>query len=225
MASIVSTYHILDWVKNSWILFRQYPLKWIVLLLIFLLSNGLTLNLAAPLFMAGIAFACQQQHDTGKLKITFLFTGFCQATRQLIYLCVIYIAALVIFYIAIELPIRSYITHHSGSTSLFWLLLLLWQLLCCASFLASALVLLQHQTASQATKTAIVTMINHAGSLLTLNLALSAAICLALTAMQPLMHRTPFILLMVLISGLCVVLTLFFNALYYAHRDWVLDVR
>ncbi|QQS16679.1 MAG: hypothetical protein IPK86_00220 [Neisseriales bacterium] len=221
----MSTNHILGWVRNSWTLFRQYPLKWIVLLLIFLFLNSLTLNLANPLFVAGIAFACQQQHETGKLKITFLFTGFCQATRQLIYLCLIYIAALVIFYVAVELPIRFYVTHYSGSTSLFWLLLLVWQLLCCASFLASTLVLLQHQTAAQATKRALVTMINHAGSLLALNLALSVAIYLALTGMQTLVHRTPFIWFMILIGGSCVALILFFHALYYAHRDWVLDVQ
>lgn len=211
--------HVFSWIENSWGLFTQQPIKWIVLILLTLLISGSTFSLITPFLMAGIAFACHTQHHANLLKIQYLFIGFRQAARSLFLLCLINLTALIVFYFVIELPIRSYIAQHASASSLFIILLFACQLLFSISFLASTLVMLCKKTAFVAITMATKTLANNVGPILILNFMLSAAIALIFLLIQQLGIGSLFFTKALFLLWLCIILALFCCALYYAYQD------
>ena len=211
--------HVFSWIKNSWGLFTQQPIKWVVLILVTLLISGSTFSLITPFLMAGIAFACHTQHHASLFKIQYLFIGFRQAARSLFLLCLINLTALIAFYFVIELPIRSYIAQHASASGLLIVLLFACQLLFSISFLASTLVMLCKKTAFVAITMATKTLANNVGPILMLNFMLSAAITLIFLLIQQLGIASLFITKALFLLWLCIVLALFCCALYYAYQD------
>jgi hypothetical protein len=222
---MLKTNHAFGWIESAWGLFIQQPIKWILLILIALLISSLTLNLITPFFMAGVAFACHTQYHGNLLKIQHLFVGFRQALRSLFSLCLIYLVALIVFYLAIELPIRSYIAQHASASGLFIVLLFACQLLFSVSFLASTLVILNNKTAVEAAKIAIKIMAGNVRPILMLNFMLSVAIVLMFLLIQQLGIGLLFITKALFLLWFCIALILFCSSLYYAYQDLFLKTK
>jgi hypothetical protein len=94
------------WIRGGFDLFRQNPVIWIVLFLIYLLIGmalsivpavgPIILNLLAPVFMAGFMLGCQALESGEELEINHLFAGFKHNTAQLITVGGIYLAGIII---------------------------------------------------------------------------------------------------------------------------------
>ncbi len=93
------------WIRGGFDLFRQNPVIWIVLFLIYLLIGmalsivpavgPIILNLLAPVFMAGFMLGCQALESGEELEINHLFAGFKHNTAQLITVGGIYLAGII----------------------------------------------------------------------------------------------------------------------------------
>lgn len=219
LSKMLKLNHVFSWIENAWGLFIQQPIKWIALIWIASLISGLTFGLIIPFLMAGIAFACQTQQQANPLKIQYLLIGFRQETRSLFLLCLLFLVALIVFYLVIELPIRSYIAQHPSASGLFIVLLFACQLLFSIIFWASTLVMLCQKTAFVAITMAAKTLVHHMGSILILNFIFSAAIVLIFLFMQQLSISLLFIKTVLLLLSLYIVLILFCGALYCAYQD------
>ena len=94
-----------DWIRGGFGLFRQNPVIWIALFLIYLLIcvalsivpvvGPIVLNLLAPVFMAGFMLGCQALESGEELEINHLFAGFKQNTSQLITVGGLYLAGII----------------------------------------------------------------------------------------------------------------------------------
>lgn len=94
------------WIRGGFELFRQNPVIWIALFLIYLLIGmaltivpavgPIILNLLAPVFMAGFMLGCQALESGEELEINHLFAGFKHNTSQLITVGGIYLAGIII---------------------------------------------------------------------------------------------------------------------------------
>lgn len=94
------------WIRGGFDLFRQNPVIWIVLFLIYLLIGmalsivpaigPIVLNLLAPVFMAGFMLGCQALESGEELEINHLFAGFKNNTSQLITVGGIYLAGIIV---------------------------------------------------------------------------------------------------------------------------------
>lgn len=94
------------WIRGGYDIFRQNPVIWIALFLIYLLIgmalsliNGIgpiILNLLAPVFMAGFMLGCQALESGEELEINHLFAGFKHNTSQLITVGGIYLAGVIV---------------------------------------------------------------------------------------------------------------------------------
>jgi len=93
------------WIRGGFDLFRQNPVIWIALFLIYLLIGmalsivpaigPIVLNLLAPVFMAGFMLGCQALESGEELEINHLFAGFKHNTAQLITVGGIYLAGII----------------------------------------------------------------------------------------------------------------------------------
>jgi hypothetical protein len=94
------------WIRGGFDLFRQNPVIWIALFLIYLLIGmalsvvkgvgPIILNLLAPVFMAGFMLGCQALESGEELEINHLFAGFKRNTSQLITVGGIYLAGIIV---------------------------------------------------------------------------------------------------------------------------------
>jgi hypothetical protein len=94
------------WIRGGYDLFRQNPVIWIALFLIYLLIGmalsvvkgvgPIILNLLAPVFMAGFMLGCQALESGEELEINHLFAGFKRNTSQLITVGGIYLAGIIV---------------------------------------------------------------------------------------------------------------------------------
>lgn len=94
------------WIRGGYDLFRQNPVIWIALFLIYLLIGmalsvvkgvgPIILNLLAPVFMAGFMLGCQALESGEELEINHLFAGFKHNTSQLITVGGIYLAGIIV---------------------------------------------------------------------------------------------------------------------------------
>lgn len=94
------------WIRGGYELFRQNPVIWIALFLIYLLIGmalslvkgvgPIVLNLLAPVFMAGFMLGCQALESGEELEINHLFAGFKRNTSQLITVGGIYLAGIIV---------------------------------------------------------------------------------------------------------------------------------
>ena len=94
------------WIAQGFALFKQSPVIWIVLFLIYLLLamaltfipflGPLLLNLLAPVFMAGFMLGCKAIEQGEELEINHLFAGFQHNTAQLITVGGIYLASTIV---------------------------------------------------------------------------------------------------------------------------------
>lgn len=95
-----------QWIVGGFQLFRQSPVLWIVLFLIYLLVGmGLSilpvigpilLNLFAPVFIAGFMLGCRALDAGEDLEINHLFAGFKHNSAQLITVGGIYLAGMLL---------------------------------------------------------------------------------------------------------------------------------
>lgn len=93
------------WIRGGFDLFRQNPVIWIALFLIYLLIGmalsivpaigPIVLNLLAPVFMAGFMLGCQALESGEELEINHLFAGFKHNTAQLVTVGGIYLAGII----------------------------------------------------------------------------------------------------------------------------------
>lgn len=94
------------WIAGGYALFRQNPVIWIALFFIYLLIcmglslvpiiGPITLNLLAPVFMAGFMLGCRALEMGEELEINHLFAGFKQNTAQLITVGGLYLAGVIL---------------------------------------------------------------------------------------------------------------------------------
>ncbi len=95
-----------QWIVQGFGLFRQSPVIWIALFMIYLLIGMLMsqvkligpilLNLLAPVFVAGFMLGCRTLDRDGELEINHLFAGFRHNTAQLISVGGMYLAGIII---------------------------------------------------------------------------------------------------------------------------------
>lgn len=95
-----------NWIVGGFGLFRQNPVIWIALFLIYLLIGmmlsiipvigPIMLNLLAPVFMAGFMLGCRALEMGEELEINHLFAGFKQNTAQLVTVGGIYLAGVIV---------------------------------------------------------------------------------------------------------------------------------
>lgn len=95
-----------NWIRDGFALFRQSPVIWIALFLIYLLIGvvltfipvvgSIVLNLLAPVFMAGFIIGCRALENDQELEINHLFIGFKQNTSQLITVGGLYLAGVIV---------------------------------------------------------------------------------------------------------------------------------
>jgi uncharacterized membrane protein len=95
-----------QWLRGGFDLFRQNPVIWIALFLVYLLIGmalsivpivgPLVLNLLAPVFMAGFMLGCQALESGEELEINHLFAGFKHNTAQLVTVGGLYLAGMII---------------------------------------------------------------------------------------------------------------------------------
>lgn len=95
-----------NWIVGGFGLFKQNPVIWIALFLIYLLIGmmlsiipiigPIVLNLLAPVFMAGFMLGCRALEMGEELEINHLFAGFKQNTAQLITVGGIYLASVIV---------------------------------------------------------------------------------------------------------------------------------
>lgn len=93
------------WIVGGFQLFRQTPVIWLVLFLVYLLIGmalsivpvvgPIMLNLLAPVFIAGFMLGCRALDAGEDLEINHLFGGFKQNTAQLITVGGIYLAGMI----------------------------------------------------------------------------------------------------------------------------------
>lgn len=93
------------WIVGGFSLFRQSPVIWIVLFLIYLLLGmavslvpligPIIFNLAAPVFMAGFMLGCRALDIGDELEINHLFAGFRHNVAQLITVGGIYFTGII----------------------------------------------------------------------------------------------------------------------------------
>lgn len=94
------------WITGGFALFRQSPVIWVVLFLVYLLIGmavsmvplvgSIAFNLVAPVFMAGFMIGCRAIDMGEELEINHLFAGFRQNTAQLITVGGIYLAGIIL---------------------------------------------------------------------------------------------------------------------------------
>lgn len=95
-----------NWIAGGYALFRQNPVIWIALFFIYLLIGmglsivpvigPITLNLLAPVFMAGFMLGCRAIEMSEELEINHLFAGFKRNTTQLITVGGLYLAGVIV---------------------------------------------------------------------------------------------------------------------------------
>lgn len=120
-----------NWIAGGFQLFRQSPVIWIVLFLIYLLVGmGLSiipvvgpimLNLLAPVFIAGFMVGCRALDAGEDLEINHLFEGFKYNTAQLITVGGIYLAGMllvvgVIFVSGGSEAMKAVLAQHPGQS-------------------------------------------------------------------------------------------------------------
>ena len=94
------------WIKQGFALFRENPLMWIVLFVIYLiigmglslvpLVGPIILNLLAPVFIAGFMAGCRALDKKEDLEINHLFEGFKRHTGQLVTVGGLYLTGIII---------------------------------------------------------------------------------------------------------------------------------
>lgn len=94
------------WIRDGFALFKQSPVIWIALFLIYLLIGvvltfipmvgSIVLNLLAPVFIAGFMLGCRALENGEELEINHLFIGFKQNTSQLITVGGLYLAGVIV---------------------------------------------------------------------------------------------------------------------------------
>ncbi len=105
-ARSVQTAHGWQWIVDGFALFRQSPVIWIVLFLVYLLIGmalslvpmigSIVFNLVAPVFMAGFMMGCRAIDRGEELEINHLFAGFRRNTAQLVTVGGIYLAGIIV---------------------------------------------------------------------------------------------------------------------------------
>lgn len=93
------------WIGAAWEMFKQNPGTWILLMLVFFvlyfvvaiipIVNFLVM-LLMPVIMGGMAIACENQRNTGVVKIGDLFAGFQRNTGSLVLVGVIAMGAVIV---------------------------------------------------------------------------------------------------------------------------------
>jgi len=94
------------WIKQGFALFRQNPMMWIVLFIIYLLIGmvlsyvpivgPIVLNLLAPVFIAGFMAGCRALDNQQDLEINHLFDGFKHNTAQLVTVGGLYLTGIIV---------------------------------------------------------------------------------------------------------------------------------
>jgi len=94
------------WIKQGFALFRQNPMMWIVLFIIYLLIGmalsyvpvigPIVLNLLAPVFIAGFMAGCRAIDNKQDLEINHLFEGFKHNTGQLVTVGGLYLTGIIV---------------------------------------------------------------------------------------------------------------------------------
>ncbi len=95
-----------NWIADGFRLFKESPVIWIALFLIYVLIamvlsviplfGPIVLNLLAPVFMAGFMLGCKAIEEGEELEINHLFAGFKVHTSRLITVGGIYLAGIII---------------------------------------------------------------------------------------------------------------------------------
>jgi uncharacterized membrane protein len=104
--------HGLTWLAHGWKMFRQAPLIWIVISLIFgvialvlgvIPGINLIFNLLIPVFVGGIMIGCKALEDGEELRIGHLFAGFSSHAGNLVLIGLIFLAGIVAMLIIMAL--------------------------------------------------------------------------------------------------------------------------
>lgn len=105
----------LEWLKRGWAIFVANPGVWVamtvLLILIFLglsivpLIGQLAAHLLTPLLGAGLLVACEKVSNRQSIEIPDLFAGFKRNTGSLVMLGVLYMAGMLVIFLAVTIMI------------------------------------------------------------------------------------------------------------------------
>lgn len=118
---VVPASHGIDWIKSGWALFREAPLPWIGLAVLFLVISvvigmipvvNFALNLLVPVFVGGIMLGCKALKDGEGLSVGHLFAGFSGHAGKLIMIGLLYLGAIIV--LGIVLGVGTALTVGTG---------------------------------------------------------------------------------------------------------------
>jgi uncharacterized membrane protein len=101
------------WIGKGWWHFKQAPISWIVVLIIWFLLiiaasfipflGGLAVNILTPVFIAGLMIGCYEQDQGNDFSISYLFAGFSNNAGQAIMVGVFYLLFMILIFIGLGL--------------------------------------------------------------------------------------------------------------------------
>ncbi|MBV2108637.1 MAG: hypothetical protein KUF81_16750 [Candidatus Thiodiazotropha sp. (ex Ctena orbiculata)] len=105
----VSAGHGFAWVAKGWWHFKQAPISWIVVILLWIvltfavsmipILGPIAVNVLAPVLIAGLMIGCSEQDDGGDFTISHLFAGFSNNAGQTMMVGVFYLIFIILLFI------------------------------------------------------------------------------------------------------------------------------
>ncbi|MEW8506341.1 MAG: BPSS1780 family membrane protein [Candidatus Thiodiazotropha sp.] len=105
----VSAGHGFAWIAKGWWHFKQAPISWIVVILLWVvltfavsmipILGPLVVNIMAPVLIAGLMIGCNEQDDGGDFSISHLFAGFSNNAGQTMMIGVFYLLFFIVLFI------------------------------------------------------------------------------------------------------------------------------
>ncbi|MES9993025.1 MAG: BPSS1780 family membrane protein [Candidatus Thiodiazotropha sp.] len=105
----VSAGHGFAWIAKGWWHFKQAPISWIVVILLWVvltlvvsmipILGPLAVNILAPVMIAGLMIGCNEQDEGGDFAISHLFAGFSNNAGQTMMVGVFYLLFFILLFI------------------------------------------------------------------------------------------------------------------------------
>jgi uncharacterized membrane protein len=230
----VAAGHGMRWISGAWRLFKQRPLKWfglgllytvIEIALSFTPALKLLSMIVTPILMGGLMFACEQFRTDGDVRISHLFAGFTRKLGALALVGLLTLAIISVPALASSIGTIAYLASHQngdlsalGSPGLLGLLaycviavvaiLIIAVIFAIASF-APPLVILHDLTAVSATRASIKGVLRNWRAGIVYGLLLIVMLVVG---------ALPFLL------GWLIMMPLSFLSIYVAYRDVFLTI-
>ncbi len=231
----VAAGHGLAWIAKGWWHFKQAPIAWILVMIIWVvLTFGVSLipilgplavNILAPVLIAGLMIGCYEQDEGGDFTVSHLFAGFANNTGQTVMVGVFYLLFFIVIFIAFAAIMFGNIAQMASAqpadpeamammmfSPSFWIGLLITSLLfvpvLMAYLFAPALVVLNDMSAWEAMKASFMGCLKNMLPLFIYSLAAMALMILGTIPIG---------------LGLLIVSPILISAIYSAYRDIYFD--